>query len=256
MTEIIKDDVEVFTLIFDEDSTIVESVRSEMDLNSVSAQKVNFFTAVPLEPGSYNCSLVIRNMETGVGAVAASPVFIPGPREKGFQILPPLLFKEDKQAFFLKDYGFKRSKEKPDLFSLSDIFLVDSAHFVPYMGDSLPTNMYVWASIRCAIPSGMDSDIELSAAIFDNSVLKEIPISLDMIREEEEAGIKTAFVRFKIPELETDEYALIFKAKHLASGATSHIRRDYLIEDVNRKTAIWESLSIPIPEMKVNRAYR
>jgi VWFA-related protein len=256
MAEIIGGGVKVITLLFDENSTIVESIRSEMDLNSVTAQKVNFFTAAPLEPGSYNCSLVIRNMETGAGAVASAPVFIPGPRDKDFQILPPLLFKEDRQAFFLKDYGFRRSQEKPDLFSLSDIFLVDSAHFVPYMGDTLPQNSYVWASIRCAIPSGMDSDIELSAALFDNSVLKEIPVSLEVIREEEEAGIKAAFVRFRIPEAETGEYTLIFKAKHLASGATSHIRRDYLIEDVDRKTAIREFLSIPIPEMKGNRAYR
>ena len=82
----------------------------------------------------------------------------------------------------------------------------------------------------------MDLDIELSAVLFDNTMLKEFPVPLEMIREEEKDGVKIAFVRLRIPEVETDEHTLNFVAQHTTSDAASHIARDYLIEGGDKRT--------------------
>jgi hypothetical protein len=59
--------------------------------------------------------------------------------------------------------------------------------------------------------------------------LEEIPVPLEIVREEGGGGIKTFFVKLRIPEVETDEYTFILTAEHMASGAASQVICDYLI---------------------------
>jgi VWFA-related protein len=235
MTKIIEEKVEVFTLIFDKESTIVDSVRAELDLESLEAKTTYISTATPLLPGSYECRIVIRNLETGASAVASSSVTVPAMEEIGFQILPPLLLKKEREAFYMPDYGFKKAEGKDILFSLSDMFLIDTSLYAPYVEKILPINTDVWASIRCRIPDNMTSEIRLSAALFDKTMLEEIPVPLEIIQKEKKNGTIVFFVKLKIPEIEPDEFTFIFDAEHEASGTASQIICDFLFEEEKKE---------------------
>jgi VWFA-related protein len=229
MIEIIGENVEVITLIFDKESTIIDSTRTEMDLKSAKAKTVYFCTGTALLPGSYECRIVIRNLETGASAVASSTAVVQAREETDFQLFPPLLLKQEREVFYMPGYGFKSAEGKQNLFSLSEMFPVDTSQYAPYVERTLPKNTDVWASIRCAVPEHLESEISLSAVLFDKTMLEEIPVPLEIVREEGGRGIKTFFVKLRIPEVETDEYTFIFTAEHMVSGATSLVICDYLI---------------------------
>jgi VWFA-related protein len=235
MTKVIEEKVEVFTLIFDKESTIVDSVRTEMDLKSAKAKATYFCTGTPLLPGSYECRIIIRNLETGASAVASSSVTVPALEEIGFQILPPLLLKQEREAFYMPGYGFKKAEGKEYQFSLSDIFLIDASQYAPYVKKMLPINTEVWASIRCRVPAGMTSEIRLSAALFDKTMLEEIPVPLEAIQKERKNETIVFFVKLRIPEIEPDEYTFIFNAEHEKSGAASQVICDFFFEGKEKK---------------------
>jgi len=69
--------VEVIGVIFDERQNIVTLKRNERDATDLSGERFTFSASFSLPPGSYKCRLVIRNMETGRGAVASVTAVIP-----------------------------------------------------------------------------------------------------------------------------------------------------------------------------------
>lgn len=70
--------VEVIAVIFDEKENIVALKRNERKGSELSGEHFDFSATFSLPPDSYKCRLVIRNMETGRGAVASATAVAPG----------------------------------------------------------------------------------------------------------------------------------------------------------------------------------
>jgi hypothetical protein len=68
---------EFVVVIFDEKENIVILGRNEKQTYTLTGELFNFGTAFTLSPGKYQCRLVIRNLETGRGAVASTAAVIP-----------------------------------------------------------------------------------------------------------------------------------------------------------------------------------
>ena len=253
MTEVIQNKVEVITLIFDKEETLLESVETKMNLSKVNSDTVYFYTVAPILPGDYECRFIIRNLETGSGAVASSSAFVPERTENGFQIFPPLMLKQQSGGVYMKGAVFKKLEKEMKRFSLADIFSIDTDQYTPYIEKTLPTNTDVWASILCAVPSGAASKVQLSAILFDKTMVEEIPIPLEIINASDKGGMKSFFVRLQIPEVETDEYSLIFTAKHTDSGATSQISCDFLIKEEGKTTVSLRAREKGMPQSREKR---
>lgn len=69
--------VEVVGIIFDEKENIVTLKRNEREATDLSGERFTFSSSFSLPPGTYKCRLVIRNLETGRGAVASATAVIP-----------------------------------------------------------------------------------------------------------------------------------------------------------------------------------
>lgn len=76
--EVLAGKSEFVGVIFDDQDNIVTLRRNEKETISLSGEVFSFGAAFSLSPGKYQCRLVIRNLETGRGAVASCAVFIPG----------------------------------------------------------------------------------------------------------------------------------------------------------------------------------
>jgi VWFA-related protein len=69
--------VEVIGVIFDEKENVVTLKRDEREATDLSAERFSFSVSFSLPQGTYKCRLVIRNLETGRGAVASATAVIP-----------------------------------------------------------------------------------------------------------------------------------------------------------------------------------
>jgi hypothetical protein len=76
LSEISGKKVEIVSLIFDEEDNVVGLKREEMDFSRLPAKEFQHTSLLMIPPGKYKCRVVIRNMETGRGAVGATTITI------------------------------------------------------------------------------------------------------------------------------------------------------------------------------------
>jgi len=69
---------EFVVVIFDDQEDIVTLKRNVKETANLVGESFSFRTEFSLSPGKYQCRLVIRNLETGRGAVASTTAVIPG----------------------------------------------------------------------------------------------------------------------------------------------------------------------------------
>jgi len=69
--------VEIVSLVFNEEDTIVGFNREDVDSSEFPANEFLHTSVMTIPPGAYKCRVVIRNFETGRGAIGISSVYIP-----------------------------------------------------------------------------------------------------------------------------------------------------------------------------------
>ena len=75
--ELMTGSVEMVTVIFDEKEDIVVLKKSQRKVSNLSGDRVSLGGSFSLPPGTYKCRLIIRNLETGRGAVASATAVVP-----------------------------------------------------------------------------------------------------------------------------------------------------------------------------------
>jgi hypothetical protein len=69
---------EFVVVVFDDKENIVTLRRNEKKTFMLTGELLSFGAAFSLSPGKYQCRLIIRNLDTGRGAVASTTAVIPG----------------------------------------------------------------------------------------------------------------------------------------------------------------------------------
>jgi VWFA-related protein len=88
--EILGRRAELVILVLDEQNTIAEFIRDEITVAALTGNDVYYYATSFLKPGAYACRVVIRNLETGEGAVGSSSVLIPESEDSQIRLYPPL----------------------------------------------------------------------------------------------------------------------------------------------------------------------
>jgi VWFA-related protein len=76
--EVLTGKSEFVAVIFDDKENIVTLRRNEKKTFTLTGELFSFGAAFSLSPGKYQCRLIIRNLDTGRGAVASTTAVIPG----------------------------------------------------------------------------------------------------------------------------------------------------------------------------------
>jgi len=76
--EVLAGKSEFVAVVFDDKENIVTLSRNEKKTYTLTGELFSFGASFSLSPGKYQCRLVIRNLETGRGAVASATAVIPG----------------------------------------------------------------------------------------------------------------------------------------------------------------------------------
>ncbi len=222
--------VEAVSLVFNAADDIVDLRRTESDFKVIKQNKTFNFSVLSVPPENYKCRVVLRNLETGRAAVAGATAVVPERKANELLLYPPLLLVPERGAVYIGENAAKGSSTKGSSALFAKAFLFDPAQFAPYLEKSLKRNTEIWAAVRCAAESGNGANLKLSAFLLDSVTGKEIPVPLAVVAEKDEKGEKALFIRLQIPEVEPDMYAMHLVAENAASGASSRIATNFIIE--------------------------
>lgn len=228
--ETIGDETELISLVLDQNRTVVNSEREEIDWEANDRPKIYHYSLVSLSPGSYDCRVIIRNLKTGVSALASGKACVPEKKEKGLQLYPPILLRPGKGALYLRASHREKAPAGPASPSLRDVFSIEPNEYTPNVEKALPRASEVLASVRCAFTGVEAGGIQLTAFFVDLLTEERVAVPLRIMNEKDMDGLKTYLVRFRVPELESDEYSLVFVAEEPASGEMSVVGCDFVIQ--------------------------
>jgi hypothetical protein len=209
---------------------MVSERRGEAVFGGMARASAFILSRASAPPGRYRCRIIVRNTETGAAAVAAATAIVPAAPEKGLLLFAPLLVRPERDALFLKDSTSKSAAEGAVAKAFADSFLFDAGQYGLVVERKLRKSSETWASVHCAIAGASPETITLTAGLYDKAKLVLIPIALTVVSRREEAGRAAFLVKFQIPELEPDEYALILTAADPAGGTRAQIACDVIIE--------------------------
>ncbi len=219
--EVVGASTELISLIFDQNRAIVDGKREVIEWKDSGREKAYHYSTVCLEPGTYDCRIVLRSLETGASALAACTAVLPERKEKGPQLFPPLLLKPEKGVLFLKASQHENVTGTPGAPSIMNVFSFNPNEFTPRMEKTLPRNSEVWASVRCAVADGRLGGLELSAFLEDQVTGERMPLPLRIMSEKDNDHVKTFLLCFPVPELDADAYRFYLVGEDPESGEGS-----------------------------------
>ncbi len=222
--------VELIDLILDAQDNISELHRTLADFSKFSNENAFYYSFLSLPSGSYRCRVVVRNLETGKGAVGASTVIIPAQKDKGIQLFPFLLLTPEKNSLYLRGYIPDRLAEKAEKVTLSDHYSFDPRQYSPYLDKTLIRNSELWAVFRCSIINIPNPEVHFAAFFKEKISGQEIPVELQVLEEIKAKDSVICFVKFKMPEIIPGSYLLSFMAGEKSSGSNSQVATDYTIK--------------------------
>jgi VWFA-related protein len=219
--DILGEEMEVVTLFFDKDKNIADMQRSHSHSSRLTQDDVYFYSFSSLDPGDYDCRVVIRNMKTGQGAVAASSIVIPETPDSGLMLYPPLLLTEKGNAAYIN--GTEKKKEEEDI-SLTDVYSFDSSLYVPLGKDVSEDIANIRAAVRCSIFSLDDPALNIQVYLIRPPSSEKIPLEFIILMQSKEHDVWQWLIEFPVADLMPGEYILQLSAEDLNTERQSSVR--------------------------------
>jgi VWFA-related protein len=216
--EIAGKEVELVSIIFDKEDNIVKIQREKMDFSRLPRSNVYYSSFLELDPGEYKCRLVLRNLETGRGAVGSSSVFVPGVADSGIRLDSPLLLKPEKEAFYLR-------KPLP-------IFSFDATHYTPVVDELGRGERSLYALVRCLVSGVEEPRVRLSVRLIYHLAdgERELPVGVSVLKRYWEDGAEVFFLELRIEEFQSGEYLLRFIAEETKTKSSSRAETSFKVK--------------------------
>jgi hypothetical protein len=239
--ETVGNNTELISLVFDENRTIADSKRVEMDWAKVKGEEIFQYSVAALAPGRYDCRVVIRNMDNGKAAVGACALEIPlapvaspaappaavaivpgaAASEKAkLSVFPPLLLVSGRKAQYLNISGQDKVGAVKEV-SLAEIFPFPAQEFAPLVGGLEQGVEAVCGAVRCAFAGTQAPELEFSAWLVPDGSNQKIDLTAEPLGEASQAGAKVYLLNFELPELQPGRYTLHLLAKDPSTKVAS-----------------------------------
>jgi VWFA-related protein len=195
--ELTGEKVEIVHLVFDNEDNIVDLTRRERAFKSGDFENLFDWKFLSLDPGDYKCRVVIRNLDTGLGAVASSDVVVFKAREGSIQLFPPMI-----AIPWRGDSGES---------ALSSVL----ARVYPLAGNQVPlcgplkrdtTNFSL--ILRCALGGIADPELRLRFGLRNLKTGKSHPITYDLSRLLEGEDLRIFVLELETEPLLPGDYIL------------------------------------------------
>jgi VWFA-related protein len=211
-------DVEIVSIVFDNQDDIIKIEGERVDLSKLPEGNIYYSSLLSLDPGEYKCRIVLRNLETGRGAVASSSVEIPKSPDSGIQLYPPLLLKQEKKAFYLKEPSVAHS--------------FDTRQYSPLVEEMEQGTDRILAVARCSFTDIKAPNVQLAASLVHRltGTEREIFSTFKILDEKRMAGASEFFVELRTQKLVPGEYSFELFAFESQTGARSRVSTAFKVK--------------------------
>ena len=212
--ESIGEKAELFFLVFDNKENLLDVRIKEIKTSSLKGKEAYYYSLMNISSGLYKFRIVMRDMETGKGAVGRQNVKIPIVPQQGIQLLPPLLLAPGKSSLFVRGYIPKTVKSK---FPLLEYYPFDPEQHSPIFND-IPNNIEkLLGVIHCSMRNLTNPKLKFTAALIEKTTGRSTSLPLTILSGKREGGEGTLLIELKMPEMEPGEYLLMLYAVDLTS---------------------------------------
>jgi VWFA-related protein len=210
--------VEIVAIIFDKEANIVKIDRKETDFSQFPEGNIYFSFFLSLSPGEYRCRLVIRNLESGRGAVASSSVIIPKVPDHGVMLYPPMILKAEKDVVYFK----VSSTPLP----------FDPTQYSPLIEELEHGTGSLYAVVRCSLAGIQEAEIKLLANLvhYQANTVKAIPTAFSILDNYRKDDTEVFFIKIQTEELKPGEYFLYLFAEELKAGSNSQVNTSFKVK--------------------------
>jgi hypothetical protein len=218
MGESMGDTAEIYYMVFDEKENISDLKMKKMNVSALKGREGYYYSLMSVTPGKYKSRIVIRDMETGRGAVGRYSMEIPEIPEQGLQVLPPLLLSPGKSGLYVRGYIPKTVESK---FPLVEYFPFDPMSYSPLLGNIPQNTKKIQAVLHCYMQNLSKPLLKFSASLVEISSKQSFPLSVSILSGKKEGNLGTLLLELQMPEIESGDYILKISAVDTASQAQS-----------------------------------
>jgi hypothetical protein len=213
---VLGNNVELVNIVFDKKEDIIGFRREEMAFSKLPGKNIFHSSFISLPPGDFKCCTVIRDLETGRGAVGSSSVVIPKSRESGITLYPPLLLQPGEEAIFLNGplpgYPF------------------DSTRYSPVAGDLPKGTRELRAVVRCAAPGIEKPNIIIYPYLINQTTEEKVELTISLVDQYQEAETRILVYDFQIDPLQSGKYSMHLFAKEQEALSNSYVNTTFIVK--------------------------
>lgn len=223
--EVIGEKTEIVTLIFDKENNIVDSTQGKANLATVPQKLLHHYAVSSLEPGDYECRIVLRNLETGRSAVGGSVVTVPEVEPSGIFVYPPFILIPNTPCFYLKALKTEKGKKPNKTVSLNDIYPFLANNHSPLVCEIDGNVRKLLTVLKFCIKDVPDPEIDLSVDLVHLSTGERTPLVL-FVHDSLKVGTEDALlVELSLPKLESGKYELEFFVECFEPEIEARVKR-------------------------------
>ncbi|MFC2159082.1 hypothetical protein ACFLT9_14730 [Acidobacteriota bacterium] len=209
---------EIFFLAFDKEENLIDLKRNAVKLSSIKGKEAYYYSLLNLKPGPYKFRIVMRDMDTGNGAVGRNSMDIPALQGQGVMLYTPLLLNSEKSGLYVRGYVPSKIKSQ---FPLLDYFPFDPNQFSPNLGIINGSSGKIQAVLRCSMRNLTNPVLKFTAALIERSSEKTTSLPVTILSGKRGDDVGTLFTEFQMPEMTPGEYVLVLTVVDQTSQSRS-----------------------------------
>ena len=213
---------EIVTLVFDSENNIADLKRDEINLSDSPENHSFFYSITSLVPGEYNCRTIIRNLETGKGAVAHSSVVLPEVLKSDLKIFPPLLLIPETNIHYFRSPESGTKEKEMGYISLVDLFPFNFTQYAPVVGDINKGISKLVCIVRCSTRNVPVPAIDFSIYLVDLLSGERIDLCPSALHQFQKEELQIYTMELPIENIQPGKYVLHIIGKEMKSGLKSH----------------------------------
>jgi len=210
--------LEFVAIFFDGNGDISALVREESDPASFRGRDIVFAAGSSLKPGDYACRLVIRDLDTGLSAVASARATVIKPAVTGLQLGTPLMLEARAGGAFL----MARARKSKDVFPWAETYPFDSSLFSPVLSGSPVGATTIQVILPCAVPGGGPSDLALSASLVNAASGARLPVQAAIAGQVRKGPLEIVTLDLPTAGIAAGTYYLHIYAADRVTGSLGH----------------------------------
>jgi VWFA-related protein len=215
--------VEFVAIVFDGKGDIQDVARRETEPNR--GQSIIFMTESALAPGDYSCRLVIRDMDTGMSAVASAKRTVGTTLPAGLELHTPLLLAEATGSAFI-EAGSGKTRGR---LSWTEAYPFDRLKFTPVVGEVSKSLDSFKVVLPYSFRGAGQPDFGLSGSLINAATGVRMPVSLSLLEMNQNGSVGVLNLEVPMSGLSPGRYILYIHAEDKVSKAMAHVQTTFVV---------------------------